>query len=127
MNIQLGPMKAILTATVAAVVLLSACGSEANTALEAAEDAPVLEAPEDVLVVEEAEEVPSPEKPSLTSPQRLATTTPTWHGASSRIDAREATRRHRMIIETLLLSGLPSIPGPRRRTSLLSSTATELL
>ena len=53
MNIQLGPMKAILTATVAAVVLLSACGSDANTALEAAEDVPV---------VEEAEEVPSPEK-----------------------------------------------------------------
>ena len=62
MKIQLGPMKAILTATVAAVVLLSACGSDANTALESAEDVPVLEAPENVPVVEEAEEVPSPEK-----------------------------------------------------------------
>ena len=62
MNIQLGSMKAILIATVAAVVLLSACGSDANTALEAAEDVPVVEEVEDVPVTEKAEAGPSPEK-----------------------------------------------------------------
>ena len=62
MKIQRGPMKAILTATVAAVVLLSACGSDANTALEAAEDVPVVEEVEEVPVDEPVEAVASPEK-----------------------------------------------------------------
>ena len=58
MNIELGPTKVIL-ATVAAVVLLSACGSDANTALEAAEEVPLVE---EVPVTEQAEAGSSPEQ-----------------------------------------------------------------
>lgn len=50
--------------SVAALLLLSACGSDADTALDVAEDAPVVEEVEEVEeveAVEEADSVPSPE------------------------------------------------------------------
>lgn len=54
MNTKKGPMKTILTTTVAALVLLSACGSDADTAADGeVETAPVTEA--DTTPVTEAE------------------------------------------------------------------------
>lgn len=61
-----GPMKSILTTTVTALFLLGACGSDANSATEAAEDVPaatdtapttVPEKIEEAAPAEEAEEV----------------------------------------------------------------------
>lgn len=58
MNMQRGLMSGI---SVAALLLLSACGSDANTALDVAEDTSVVEEIQEVETVEEAESVPSPE------------------------------------------------------------------
>ena len=58
MNKRNGLMSSISVAT---LLLLSACGSDANTALDVAEDAPVAEEIQEVETVEEAESVPSPE------------------------------------------------------------------
>lgn len=46
---------------IAALVLLSACGSDADTALDVAEDTSVVEEIQEVETVEDVESVPSPE------------------------------------------------------------------
>ena len=56
MNLQNGPMKSILTTTVAALFLLSACGSDATPTAEAVEDVPVAEDTTTTTVPEKIEE-----------------------------------------------------------------------
>ena len=73
MNTQRRPTKAILTATVAAIFLLTACGSDENTALEpagevpAAEDSAPTAVPEEAAPPEETQEVPAAEETAPTA------------------------------------------------------------
>lgn len=55
MSVQNGSMKAILSAVVAMCLLLTACGSDADTAVQEAEDVPTVTEAEEAPAVEETE------------------------------------------------------------------------
>ncbi len=82
MNTQTGPMKAILTFMVSAFLLLSACGTDTDSALEAAEEVPAAEETATTAVLDEGEEVPGLE-PGLE--EAVAGMTVAWGNADGNL------------------------------------------